>query len=369
MSAESTFGPIDAGTDRTRPSEGRGHRPVAGVLLRRPRLRAPTRMGDQAAFVSAGGYHHHIGLNTWESKGGPPPPPGTTGLYHVAIRYPSRAALGDALRRLGAGRHPARRRLRPRRQRGALPPRPGSERRRALPRPAAGRMAARRERRPDDVHEARRPPRASSTRPRTTSRCDEAPLRGLRGSRPVSRILSRVTIPLGRRLPGRLERCTRPLGGQRHRGLLHLAPDGVWLAAVSPRRWWALTPPFHPYLRRLRRERSPVAVSFLCHYPSAFAAWGLPSVLPFGVRTFLELSRLSARSPGLRPDCSPRRRLPSRSAQPHSGQKIDPSGNRRTNSPQTRHSRLAPRTRAYSSWSSDRFSSTRAPIKASGRRR
>ena len=58
------------------------------------------RMGDEAAFVSAGGYHHHIGLNTWESRGGPPPPPGTTGLYHVAIRYPSRAALGDALRRL-----------------------------------------------------------------------------------------------------------------------------------------------------------------------------------------------------------------------------------------------------------------------------
>ena len=58
------------------------------------------RMGDQAAFLSAGGYHHHIGLNTWESKGGSPPPPGTTGLYHVAIRYPSRAALADALKRL-----------------------------------------------------------------------------------------------------------------------------------------------------------------------------------------------------------------------------------------------------------------------------
>jgi catechol 2,3-dioxygenase len=58
------------------------------------------RMGDQAAFISAGGYHHHIGLNTWESRGGSPPPPGTTGLYHVAIRYPSRAALGGALRRL-----------------------------------------------------------------------------------------------------------------------------------------------------------------------------------------------------------------------------------------------------------------------------
>ena len=56
--------------------------------------------GDQAAFVSAGGYHHHIGLNTWESLGGMPPARGTTGLYHVAILYPSRAALGDALRRL-----------------------------------------------------------------------------------------------------------------------------------------------------------------------------------------------------------------------------------------------------------------------------
>jgi catechol 2,3-dioxygenase len=58
------------------------------------------RFGDQAAFVSAGGYHHHIGLNTWESKGGSPPPPGTTGLYHVAIRYPDRRSLADALRRL-----------------------------------------------------------------------------------------------------------------------------------------------------------------------------------------------------------------------------------------------------------------------------
>src|SRR5207244_2256017 len=62
------------------------------------------RLGDSAAFVSAGGYHHHIGLNTWESMGGPPPAPGTTGLYHIAIRYPDRRSLGDALRRLrGAG--------------------------------------------------------------------------------------------------------------------------------------------------------------------------------------------------------------------------------------------------------------------------
>ncbi|MDY3555923.1 VOC family protein [Gemmata sp. JC717] len=58
------------------------------------------RYGTQAAFVSAGGYHHHIGLNTWESRGGSPPPPGTTGLFHVAILYPTRAALADALRRL-----------------------------------------------------------------------------------------------------------------------------------------------------------------------------------------------------------------------------------------------------------------------------
>jgi catechol 2,3-dioxygenase len=58
------------------------------------------RRGDEAAFIAAGGYHHHIGLNTWESKGGKPPPPGTTGLYHTAILYPDRAALADALRRL-----------------------------------------------------------------------------------------------------------------------------------------------------------------------------------------------------------------------------------------------------------------------------
>jgi len=59
------------------------------------------RMGQEAAFISAGGYHHHIGLNTWESAGGSPPLPGTTGLYHAAIRYPTRRALADAMRRLG----------------------------------------------------------------------------------------------------------------------------------------------------------------------------------------------------------------------------------------------------------------------------
>jgi len=59
-----------------------------------------SRFGPQAAFVSAGGYHHHIGLNTWESRGGQPPPPGRTGLYHVAIRYPTRRDLAIALRRV-----------------------------------------------------------------------------------------------------------------------------------------------------------------------------------------------------------------------------------------------------------------------------
>ena len=58
------------------------------------------KFGNQAAFISAGGYHHHIGLNTWESAGGSPPPPGTTGLYHTAILYPTRALLADALRRV-----------------------------------------------------------------------------------------------------------------------------------------------------------------------------------------------------------------------------------------------------------------------------
>jgi catechol 2,3-dioxygenase len=64
------------------------------------------RMGSHAAFLSAGGYHHHLGLNTWESRGGAPPPAGSTGLYHVAIRYPDRRSLADAHRRLDrAGVH------------------------------------------------------------------------------------------------------------------------------------------------------------------------------------------------------------------------------------------------------------------------
>jgi catechol 2,3-dioxygenase len=63
-------------------------------------LEVMQRMGDSAAFLSAGGYHHHIAINTWESLGCSPPPPGTTGLYHTAIVYPTRAALADALHRV-----------------------------------------------------------------------------------------------------------------------------------------------------------------------------------------------------------------------------------------------------------------------------
>ena len=68
----------------------------AGVLG----LQVMQRYGDAAVFLSAGGYHHHIAINTWESLGGSPPPPGTTGLYHTAIVYPTRGALATALRRV-----------------------------------------------------------------------------------------------------------------------------------------------------------------------------------------------------------------------------------------------------------------------------
>lgn len=63
-------------------------------------LEVTQRLGDGAVFLSAGGYHHHIALNTWESLGGSPPPPGTTGLYHTAIVYPTRPTLADALHRV-----------------------------------------------------------------------------------------------------------------------------------------------------------------------------------------------------------------------------------------------------------------------------
>ena len=98
------FRPVDAGT-----CIGHVHLKVAdleravafysGVLG----FEVTQRYGQQAVFLSAGGYHHHIGLNTWESAGGAPPPAGATGLFHLAIRYPTRAALADALRRLVAG--------------------------------------------------------------------------------------------------------------------------------------------------------------------------------------------------------------------------------------------------------------------------
>ncbi len=105
--SETTFGPIDAGV-----SIGHVHLKVADLdrALRFYRdvlgFELVARMGDQAAFIAAGGYHHHIGLNTWESRGGSPPPPGSTGLYHTAIRYPTRGALADALRRLVAAKIP-----------------------------------------------------------------------------------------------------------------------------------------------------------------------------------------------------------------------------------------------------------------------
>lgn len=64
------------------------------------------RYGSQAVFLSAGGYHHHIALNTWQSRGGERPAPGTTGLFHTAILYPTRASLADALRRLRDANYP-----------------------------------------------------------------------------------------------------------------------------------------------------------------------------------------------------------------------------------------------------------------------
>jgi catechol 2,3-dioxygenase len=106
-SAELTPNPIDPGVDI-----GHVHLKVSdlerslafycGVLG----FQVMQRFGAGAAFISAGGYHHHIGLNTWQSRGGSPPAPGTTGLFHAAIRYPTRAALADALRRLVEARVP-----------------------------------------------------------------------------------------------------------------------------------------------------------------------------------------------------------------------------------------------------------------------
>ena len=121
------------------------------------------RFGNQAAFLAAGGYHHHIGLNTWESKGGSPPPRGATGLYHVAILYPSRAALADALKRLlaanvqldGAADHGVS---------GDLPARSRRKRRRALPGPSRRRMATQSRRDNRDDNRVSRSSRASARR-------------------------------------------------------------------------------------------------------------------------------------------------------------------------------------------------------------
>src|SRR5215208_1879343 len=129
-----------------------------------------------------------------------------------------------------------------------------------------------------------------------------SPLSGASGQQACKPDSVKCDHPSRPSIPRRLEQRTRPLGGQPRTGPVRLAPDGVWQAVVSPRRWWALTPPFHPYHRRLRRVLSPLAVSFLCHFPSAFAAWDFPSVLPCGVRTFLEPE--SSRSPGLHSNCT-----------------------------------------------------------------
>ena len=110
---------------------------------------------------------------------------------------------------------------------------------------------------------------------------------------------------------GRLERCTRFLGGPRRRNLLHLAPDGVWRAVVSPRRWWALTPPFHPYRRRLRRvfrrRRSPFCATFRRLSPPGVSPASCPSVSGLSSDRLLEAG---PRSPGLHGNCSRRPREP-----------------------------------------------------------
>jgi len=103
---ERTAKPIDAGVDIGHVHMKAGDLAkmkafYAGILGFDVMVEGPTML-----FLAAGGYHHHLGFNTWESKGGNPPPPGATGLYHIAIRYPTRAGLGDALRRLRDADYP-----------------------------------------------------------------------------------------------------------------------------------------------------------------------------------------------------------------------------------------------------------------------
>src|SRR5437868_7187315 len=150
-------------------------------------------------------------------------------------------------------------------------------------------------------------------------------------------------------------RRTRSLGGQPRRDLLRLAPDGVWLAAVSPRRWWALTPPFHPYLRRLRRVS--IAEGGLLSVPLSvgFRRLGFPQRPALWCPDFPRAAETARGHPACTPDCSPAsaRLTPARRLAPHSGHAIAaPVWS--TNSPQTRHSRLTPRKSASSSWSSVR---------------
>src|SRR5919106_2747753 len=120
-------------------------------------------------------------------------------------------------------------------------------------------------------------------------------------SRPVSRILSRATIHLGRRFPGGSSSAPGSSAGRLVAEPVRLAPDGVWRAAVSPRHWWALTPPFHPYLRRLRRDhvrrwRSPFCATFRRLSPPGISPASYPAV------SGLSSDRLRGpRSPGLHP--------------------------------------------------------------------
>jgi len=121
-------------------------------------LELTQRYGDGAVFLSAGGYHHHLALNTWESLGGSPPPPGTTGLYHTAIVYLSHSCRAGGCPAPGfGGQDSAARCGRPRRQRIHLPEGPGSKRSRAVLRQATRSVAANAQRRISDVHAPARP--------------------------------------------------------------------------------------------------------------------------------------------------------------------------------------------------------------------
>src|SRR5215204_6228405 len=131
------------------------------------------------------------------------------------------------------------------------------------------------------------------------ARTRRAPLvAGLFRSRPVSRILSRMTIRLCG-LPG-------SSAGRLRAEPVRLAPDGVWLAAVSPRRWWALTPPFHPYLRRLRRETFAAGGLLSVPLSVGFRRLGFPQRPALRCPDFPRAARNGPRSPGLQAQLYPR---------------------------------------------------------------